>query len=137
MREKSLWVWRVVILVIFSCSLRTNLFAQPVQSIFYTLIEGSQLVDDCPVCDRLAIVRPLRGTFELRFLQQGPLFDTFALDNISFVGPASNPPVYTVKGKGTYRVGGEVASLQDLYLEVTVDNGSSSNLCKFTNTLSL
>ena len=31
-----------------------------------TLVESSQLVDDCPICDRLPIVRPLRGSFRMR-----------------------------------------------------------------------
>jgi len=31
----------------------------------YTLLEGSYFVDDCPICDRVPVQLPMRGTFEL------------------------------------------------------------------------
>ncbi len=99
----------------------------------YTLTGESSLTDDCPVCDRVAIVVPLRGTFQLRLLEQGPLFTTYSLDDISLHGKNANGARYSVTGKGTYRIGGELAVLQDLFLEVEIGNGVSTNLCYLTN----
>ena len=64
---------------------------------FYTLVNGSQLVDDCPICDRATIAVPMRGTFQLRFVEQGPLFFTYALENISFTA-TGNGRSYKVTG---------------------------------------
>jgi hypothetical protein len=102
----------------------------------YALVDDSQLVDDCPICDRMPIIRPLRGTFQLRLLQEGPLFSTYAVENVSFTAGDTNGPNYKVVGHGTYRVGGEVALQQYLFLEVFIDNGLTNKLCLFTNAVS-
>lgn len=78
----------------------------------------------------------MRGTFELRLVQQDPLFSTYALENISFRAGNTNGPIYQVSGKGTYRVGGEVVLLQTLFLEVSIDNGFIKEVCYFTNAVS-
>src|SRR6185436_16791189 len=94
----------------------------------YILLEGSFLVDDCPICARHPIEVPMRGTFRLRPLEQNPLISRFAVEDISFVaGP------YTARGSGTYQFGGAVALLQQMFLQVTIDNGFTSKLCYFTN----
>lgn len=100
----------------------------------YTLVEGSTLVDDCPICDRLTIVRPLRGTFDLLLEQEGPLFTTYRITNIQFYANAKADPTYTVTGNGSYQVGGEVAIQQGMSLETEVCN--TANSCRsvtFTN----
>jgi hypothetical protein len=101
----------------------------------YTLTGESSLTDDCPVCDRVAIVAPLRGTFELRLLEQGPLFSTYSMEHISLHGGNANGASYSVTGKGTYRIGGEVATVQDAFLEVEIGNGATTNLCYLTNSV--
>ena len=101
----------------------------------YTLVEGSTLVDDCPVCDRLPITVPLQGTFRLRFLNQDPLFDHYAVEDISFTAGSPNGPQYTIVGRGSYRIGGEVGLVQDLSLRVTIDNGMTNPVCYLTNGL--
>src|SRR5262245_16163044 len=100
-----------------------KLSAQPTAApVTYTLVEGCWLVDDCPICDRLAIRVPLRGTFQLRFLYQDPLFANYAVENLSLSAGETNGPHYTVVGNGAYRVGGEVALIQDLSLQVIIDD---------------
>ena len=101
----------------------------------YTLVNGSQLLDDCPICDRATIAVPMRGTFQLRFVQQGPLFFTYALDNISFTA-TGNAGSYKITGKGVYQVGGEIATQQSLSLQVQIDDGLTNQLCYLTNGLS-
>jgi hypothetical protein len=102
----------------------------------YALVDGSQLVDDCPICDRVPIVRPLRGTFQLRLLRQDPLYATYALENLSLTAGDTNGPSYKVVGSGTYRVGGELAWQQYVLLEVSIDNGVTNTPCFFTNAVS-
>jgi hypothetical protein len=96
----------------------------------YTLLAGSQLSDDCPICERPTILVPMTGTFELRLLDQNPLFTRYELLNISFQAGTNPGPAYRVTGSGIYQVGGEVALIQNLFLEVEVYNG-------FTNTHAL
>lgn len=88
----------------------------------YTLASGSQLTDDCPFCDRLPIVLPLNGTFTLSLVEQNPLVSRYELQNIAFQAGSNSGPHYAVSGKGLYQVGGEVAYLQDLFLDIEVNN---------------
>jgi hypothetical protein len=130
------WVSKFLAVGLMLGAFRTSIQAQQMQDgavWSYALLGGSQLVDDCPICDRMPIVRPLRGTFQLRLVQQDPLFSTYTLENISLTAGDTNGPYYKVVGNGTYRVGGEVALQQYLYLEVSIDNGWTNQLCLFTN----
>jgi hypothetical protein len=98
----------------------------------YALIEGSQLTDDCLDCARPPIVAPMRGGFQLRLVEESPLFSRYAVQNISF---ATSIPLVTtqVAGHGTYRVGGEVALVQEMFLELLIDDGVTRKLCFLTN----
>mgnify|MGYP000356756315 CR=1 FL=1 len=100
----------------------------------YTLLNGSTLIDDCPICGRPTIPLPLQGTFQLRLLQENPLFATYALENITFDAGAPGGTQYKVRGQGLYQVGGEVGLFQHMFLEVWADDGRTNRLCYFTNT---
>jgi len=91
----------------------------------YTLVHGSTLLDDCPVCDRPALILPLRGTFELRQTSENPLFTFYTLENIDFEAGSEGGPRYRVTGRGEYQVGGEVALVHQLSLQLLVDDGLS------------
>src|SRR5207248_3333922 len=93
----------------------------------------SSLVDECPVCGRPTIEQPMRGVFDLVWLLQGPLFTEYAVSNIDFSAGSLAGRFYTVKGNGHYRIGGEVASVQEMFLAVTIDDGFTNKLCYFTN----
>lgn len=99
----------------------------------YTLVDGSQLLDDCPICDRVSVPVPMRGTFQLRLLVQGPIFATNAVENISFQAGSPGGITYQVTGQGTYVFGGEVANLQSLSLTLLIDDGVNPVLGYFTN----
>jgi hypothetical protein len=101
----------------------------------YTLIQGSSLLDDCPVCDRVSVPLPMRGSFELRLTSQGPLFINYAVENLALTAGQSGGRTYRVSGRGTYRIGGEIATQQDLELEAFIDDGTTNILCEFTNTM--
>jgi hypothetical protein len=98
--------------------------AQAPPARIYTLISGSQLIDDCPICGRIPIVAPLAGTFGLQLLDQSPLATRYDLLNISF--HATSGPPYQVSGAGVYQVGGEVAVTQELFLNTEISNGFTS-----------
>lgn len=89
----------------------------------YTLISGSQLTDDCPICDRVPTVVPMTGTFRLRFLGQNSVLTYYQLQDISFHALIKGGPEYWVSGSGTYQFGGEVAAAQDLFLDVQIYDG--------------
>jgi len=95
----------------------------------YLLVDDSALIDDCPICGRPTIQMPLRGTFKLRLQEQNLLFDTYALEDIQFDAGGQ----YRLKGRGTLQIGGEVALVQQSFLELQVDDGFTNKLCYFTN----
>jgi hypothetical protein len=89
----------------------------------YTLLEGSTLTDDCPVCGRPTIILPMRGSFSLRLLDDNGLFATYALGDISFTAGGGPTMAYQVTGSGTLQIGGEVALTQEGSMQVEIDNG--------------
>lgn len=99
----------------------------------YRLLAGSTLTEDCPLCDRPVIPLPMRGSFELRLLEGNGLFSTYAVEALAFEAGGPSGFDYKVRGRGIYRVGGEVAWVQDVFLEVWIDNGVSNTLCYLTN----
>jgi len=101
----------------------------------YTLLAGSELIDDCPICGRPTIFAPMTGTFDLHLLDQNPLFARFELLNISFHAGTNAGLEYKVTGSGIYQVGGEVALVQNLFLDVWINNGFTNTqaLCANTN----
>ncbi len=99
----------------------------------YLLLQGSELVDSCPVCGRPDILVPVEGGFQLRLIQENPLVSTYAVEDIALVGGTPGGNYYKITGQGTCQVGGEVAVLQDWSLELQIDNGFTNTLCYFTN----
>jgi hypothetical protein len=99
----------------------------------YTLLPDSRLIDDCPVCVRPSIPRPLRGTFELRWVRDDLLFTTYAVEQVSLTSERPGAESLRMTGKGTYIVGGEVALRHELFLELTIDDGSTVRRGEFIN----
>ncbi len=99
----------------------------------YTLIKGSALVDDCPICGRPTILAPMTGTFALRLVERNPLFARYELQNISFQAGAASGREYQVSGGGGYQVGGEVAVAQDMFLDAQIDNGFAKTMALCAN----
>ena len=99
----------------------------------YLLLEGSELIDSCPVCGRPDIIVPVQGSFQLRLIEENPLVSTYAVEDISLVGGTPGGNFYRITGQGTLQFGGEVALFQDWSLEVKISNGFTTTLCYFTN----
>ena len=101
----------------------------------YTLLSGSQLTDECPICARIPIILPLIGTFGLRILDQTPISTRYNLTNISFQAGTASGPEYQVTGSGIYQVGGEVAVSQQMFVNAAISDGFTSvnALCMSTS----
>jgi hypothetical protein len=65
----------------------------------------------------------MTGTFGLRLLDENPISTSYELLDISFSAGVNPGPAYQVVGSGTYRIGGEVAVLQDMFLDIEISNG--------------
>jgi hypothetical protein len=128
---KSFWLLFVTLMSLAFAMAQTP---APGSSWRYTLVEGSTITDDCPICGRPTIAFPLRGAFDLVLDNVGPLFTTYRLTNIQFYASPKSAPLYTVIGNGTYRVGGEVSVRQEMLLETEVCNSAPScRAVTFTN----
>ena len=99
----------------------------------YTLLPDSTLTDECLICNRPTLLVPMRGTFQVRLLDENPLFATYAVEAVSFVAGDPAGRLYKAVGQGTYSIGGEVALIQSMVLSLQIDDGLSSRLCHFTN----
>ena len=99
----------------------------------YSLLHDSYLLDDCPVCDRLSIPVPMRGTFNLRLIDETPISSRYALADINF--KAGDRP-YLVKGGGTFQISGEVGVTVLMSLELQIDDGFTKKVCYLTNSTS-
>jgi len=100
----------------------------------YRLLEGSTLVDDCLICARPTILQPMRGSFRLVLIENTPLFSRYALRDVSFLAGSPTNEAYSVVGAGTYQIGGEVAVLQDMTLQVVLSDPNNVTTNKeFTN----
>src|SRR5690349_13992151 len=84
--------------------------ATPAPASRYVLLSGSYLLEDCPVCARVSIEEPMRGTFDLRLQETNAFTSRYSLENITFTAGTSR--TYTVKGSGTFEIGGDFAYLQ-------------------------
>jgi hypothetical protein len=127
--HSALWLLMLAWVAIGACGDLTAA-AQPFT---YALLSGSDLTDDCLLCDRLSLPIPLQGTFDLLPLDSNPLFTRYQITNIAFRTIGTTGRTYEAKGGGLYRVGGEVALVQDLSLTLEINDGSAVASCTFTN----
>jgi hypothetical protein len=87
-------------------TMASPLFA--VGSVSYRLLPGSTLTDGCFICDRIPWVIPIEGGFSLETLEPNPLFDPYAVRNLSFRGTWFDQD-YVGRFDGSFQIGGEVA----------------------------
>ena len=100
----------------------------------YRLLDGSTLLDECPICDHLSRPVPLRGDFDLVLVGTDPLNSHYHLFNVLFLVENYDAVTYMVGGEGDYTVGGEVAVRQTLTLDVDVlGQSAQKKTTGFTN----
>ncbi len=93
----------------------------------YRLIEGSYFLDDCLICGRPSIFRPIRGTFDLLEISRDNNFAHYLVTNINFAAMADS--TFRIRGDGTYEVDYGTNATQNMAATLNV-NGESK---VFTN----
>lgn len=88
---------------------------------YYELAPTSNYQSGCfgPCLCPVLISGPLKGTFILKHLGFDGLFDRYDVSDVRWTVP-DNTTNLTIRGAGTYRVGGEVAIQQQLSLDLSV-----------------
>jgi hypothetical protein len=90
----------------------------------YQLLPGSQLNEGTCLgacgCAPRHDIRDATGTFTLTFSDHGPLFDNYTVTGVQFTATGASG-VSQITGSGTYRIGGEVAVMQQLVLSLSID----------------
>ena len=107
--------------------------AQIPPRLLYTLLDGSEFVDDCLVCGRPTIQQPLRGTFELVLVQNTPPYTRYTVQNINFTASPGSFLERRITGDGTYERFEEFAIIQRMNLAVRVSDNFTNKLAFFTN----
>ena len=87
----------------------------------YRLIEGSEWVDDCPVCGRPTLSSPLRGQFTMELIEESPIGSRYVMRDIEFHTGLGTEWDLRLSGTGFFEVGGEVVLRQSMRLELRVD----------------
>ncbi len=97
--------------------------------VLYSLNTDSSFEQGCiPPClcpDMLAA--PVTGTFRLTPTGYDGLYSTYAVTNVNWCVPINGSDM-TVTGSGTYKVGGEVALLQELALDLQLGGAQVEHL---------
>jgi hypothetical protein len=87
----------------------------------YALAEGSTFATGCfGPCDCPVRETPASGEFELEFTGSDPLYQNYDVVNVKWTVPEDGHTV-TITGSGRYRIGGEVALVQQMTLDLSLD----------------
>src|SRR4030095_7653689 len=110
---------RVLIMAISS---RAAMATHPEAYLRYELTEASTYTVGCyDPCDcAISIPVPVTGFLELRPIESNPLTNTYEVSSILWT-VSQGDGSFEVLGCGTYTVGGEVAIMQRLVLDLLVD----------------
>ena len=95
----------------------------------YRLLEGSALIDDCPICGRPTIVQPMRGAFDLVLLERTGSYAIHALTNIAFEAKLGADITNRITGHGILRLD-PANAIQEMTIHASINN--STNLYVFT-----
>jgi len=110
-----------------------GLFADGAQAAetLYELSPGTTFQEGCvgPCLCPIMLLEEVTGTFLLVPAGSDPLFSNYKLNEISWIVLDSNGKVvHEITGQGTYKLGGEVALMQQLVLDINIDGGSPQHL---------
>jgi hypothetical protein len=99
----------------------------------YRLIEGSEWVDDCPVCARPTLSLPLRGEFMVVLVEENPLSSRYEVRDVRLhTGTGANWD-YRLTGSGMLEMGGEVEVVLEMRLDLRIEGDGTSIDRVFTN----
>jgi hypothetical protein len=91
------------------------------RTVRYRLLEGSQLLDDCPICDRLSRPVPLRGELDLVLVRETPIESVYEIANAKLVADPGTQGERIYLATGEYSQGGEVALRQQMTLNLRTE----------------
>jgi hypothetical protein len=96
-------------------------------AVAYELEEASSFTQGCypPCLCPIFIVEGLRGSFRLIPRGLDGLFALYAVEDVDWTLPGEPPR--SVRGSGTYRVGGESASMHQLELDLSIDGEAAQH----------
>jgi hypothetical protein len=121
---RSCYPWLAAVAISATISLALPASAQVLDPIQYTLFPQSDLTFGCtgPCACPAVTTGPISGTFTFYRTSVDPLFTHYALLNISwrYTSPGTAKVVH-LTGHGTYDVGGEVALVQRMQLDLVSD----------------
>jgi hypothetical protein len=108
----------VLMLVLAGARAEARVTARPV---LYQLESGSSFTRGCypPCLCPIFTTEDIRGTYRLAFDHQDPLFKWYRVEDVNWVVTLGGVDT-RITGSGTYRVGGEVAVLQQMTLKLKV-----------------
>lgn len=98
----------------------------------YRLLESSSFTDDCPVCDRVSIAEPMRGSFDLVLIDDNSFMPRYIVRDVDFSVSYAGRSRH-LSGAGTFQIGGEVALRQDMTLQLLVQSPETNQFKVFTN----
>ena len=95
----------------------------------YFLGQGSTYSEGCiPPCMCPVWSGKLRGLFLMAKSGSDWLFDYYDVDYVRWIVLDSGEIHYCITGKGTYKIGGEVALMHQLELDISIDGGDPEHL---------
>ena len=98
--------------------------------VLYTLEPGSTFQQGCsgPCLCPITLPQEVTGTFLLVPAGSDPLFTNYQLNEVSWTVLAPDgSAAHTITGQGTYKLGGEVALMEELTLDLNIDGGGQEH----------
>ncbi|HEY2956295.1 MAG TPA: FlgD immunoglobulin-like domain containing protein [Candidatus Eisenbacteria bacterium] len=100
--------------------------AASTDSALYLLTDASAYEVGCFACACPVRSSSFQGSFRLRFVSADPQFSVYAVEHLDAVVLLDGKPT-PVTGSGEYRIGGEVALMQELKLELVIGDRGPQN----------
>lgn len=90
--------------------------------IHYQLQDRSDFEYGCfGLCDCPNVALPMKGAFDLEYSGFDGLYDNYRVSNVRWTSRRGDTDI-DIAGSGKYRIGGEVALLQQLSLDLSIDS---------------
>ncbi|MHB1308576.1 MAG: hypothetical protein ACYDC1_08480 [Limisphaerales bacterium] len=99
----------------------------------YRLLPGSTFEDECRVCDRLPIIEPIQGEFDLVWVDEGPAIARFEVTNLRAVDFSEETLRRVVLGGGQFERLAEPAGAGAMRLAVNVAGNGTQRDANLTN----
>ncbi len=104
-----------------------DIVAAPID--FYITGRGSTYTEGCvPPCDCPTWMGKLRGRFSLAPGGSDPLFRYYDIEEIRWIVIGFEGIMHRITGRGTYKIGGEVALMHQMELDLIIDGGEPEHL---------